>query len=149
MKRLTCRSKDGRALLAPEFEGRYTEAELVDILLGRLCGYEESGLDPEEIPVLQHTVEITRRACLPIIKASDHPIMPGDKIYRIEKHKGITHIAEHTIEKIEVFSSGVSLCFGWKNCGYECVDTEYIGEVIFLNPEDAVAAMYAKTRKDV
>ena len=74
------------------------------------------------------------------------PLLPcaiGDKIYRIEGKKSPRILAAHVVEKIEISNSGIWLCFGWRNMGYEIVHVREIGNTIFLNPADGHAAMKA------
>ena len=72
------------------------------------------------------------------------PCAIGDKIYRIEgKKKPPRILAAHVVEKIEITTSGIWLCFGWRNMGYEVVRARDIGKTIFLNPDDGYAAMKA------
>ena len=72
------------------------------------------------------------------------PLLPcaiGDKIFRIEKGKGVRILASHVVEKIEIGSSGMWLCFGWRNMGYETVRASEIGKTIFLTPKEGQAAL--------
>lgn len=74
------------------------------------------------------------------------PLLPcaiGDKIYRIEGKKSPRILAAHVVEKIEITTTGIWLCFGWRNMGYEIVHVREIGKTIFLNPADGHAAMKA------
>ncbi len=47
---------DRVAGLAPEHEEKYTTDELIDVLLDKLASYEDTGLEPEEIAVLQSAI---------------------------------------------------------------------------------------------
>lgn len=72
------------------------------------------------------------------------PCAIGDKIYRIEGRKKPPRIlAAHVVEKIEITTSGIWLCFGWRSMGYEVVHSRDIGKTFFLNPDDGYAAMKA------
>ena len=49
MERLTQRLRTGEALMASEYEEKYTEQEWISVLQDRLAAYEETGLTPKEV----------------------------------------------------------------------------------------------------
>lgn len=56
MERLTTRY-NGHAVMAWEYEEKYTTSEWIDMLTDRLAAYEDTGLEPEEInSVFIHSV---------------------------------------------------------------------------------------------
>lgn len=63
MERLTTRY-DGHAVMAWEYEEKYTTSEWIDVLTDRLAAYEDTGLEPEEISGLCSMAERAKMADL-------------------------------------------------------------------------------------
>ena len=53
MERLTQRLRTGEALMASDYEEKYTEQGWIDVLQNRLAAYEDTGLTPGEVKSMQ------------------------------------------------------------------------------------------------
>lgn len=141
MDRLTHRDNSGEA---------YTQAvHDLNVFAEPQYRYDERGM-----PVLENIAKEMRGSVVDRLSQYEDaeeagklltiPCAIGDKIYRIEgKKKPPRILASHAVEKIEITTSGIWLCFGWRNMGYETVHVREIGKTIFLNPNDGYAAMKA------
>lgn len=89
MERLTQRLRTGEVLMASEYEEKYTEQEWISVLQDRLAAYEDTGLEPEEITAMRHTLDEYHKVVDPLIRAQADgrlvvlPCKVGDTVYRL------------------------------------------------------------------
>lgn len=151
MERLTYRDADTPFVngLGQRCEA-LTDCELYEVV-NRLASYEDTDLTPDGVELMKDALVNTQRYLHERFKTWNEankegrlvilPVKIGDKIYRIEKGKGVRILASHVVEKIEIGTSGVWLCFGWRNLGYETVRDSEIGKTIFLTPQEGTDAL--------
>ena len=143
MERLTQRLRTGEVLMASEYEEKYTEQEWISVLQDRLAAYEDTGLTPEEITAMRHTLDEYHKVVDPLIRAQADgrlvvlPCKVGDKLYRAFAGK----IFEHRVGSMKYFA----IQGKWDIETYPfcpCVESS-IGKTIFLTREKAKAALEA------
>ena len=143
MDRLTHRDNSGEA---------YTHAvDDMNVFAEPQCRYDERGM-----PVLENFAKEMRGSVVDRLSQYEDaeeagklltlPCAIGDKIYRIEKRKGKDVIAAHVVEKFEIGTSGMYLCFGWRGMGYEVVRFNDIGKTVFLTREEAEAELKGENK---
>lgn len=75
--------------MASEYEEKYTEQEWISVLQDRLAAYEDTGLEPEEITAMRHTLDEYHKVVDPLIRAQADgrlvvlPCKVGDTVYRL------------------------------------------------------------------
>ena len=141
MERLTQRLRTGEVLMASENEGKYTEQEWISVLQDRLAAYEDTGLTPEEITAMQHTLDEYHKVADPLLRAQADgrlvvlPCKVGDKLYRVFAGE----IFEHRVGSMRYLAiQGRWDIDTTPFCPY--VESS-IGKTIFLTREEAEKAL--------
>ncbi len=159
MKRVTQRDGTGAALLGEELEERYTEGELIDLLLDHLATYEDSGFEPETFAEMAETMNVLNERFKPFVAADDDgrlvilPCKIGDSIWRIEfNRKGKASLAVYpeyrvreykvsTIyggeDKLSIFA-GMVLPDGTLTTSYDVFEEDDFGKTLFTSKDDAL-----------
>jgi len=152
MERWTKRTADG-VLLSEDHEEKYTPIELIDILLERLAAYEDTELTPEicanykkfEDEAISKGVTFNRIVELMEAERAGRlmvlPCKAGDTLYFVDGDKGGDFVDEYKVEYFYASSSGINRIY--------CTGVPYpknfrpkqIGKTVFLNREDAEAAL--------
>mgnify|MGYP004700090743 CR=1 FL=1 len=151
MERLTQRLRTGEALMASEYEEKYTEQEWISVLQDRLAAYEDTRLEPEEIDMDHEAAEQLRHLCrncdldrLEKLTEADKDgrvvvlkCKVGDTLFRVFAGE----ILEHKVRNMRYLAiQGRWDIDTTPFCSY--VESS-IGKTIFLTREEAEAALEA------
>ena len=146
MERLTQRLRTGEVLMASEYEEKYTEQEWISVLQDRLAAYEDTGLEPEEITAMWHTLDEYHKVVDLLIRAQADgrlvvlPCKVGDKLYRVFDG----NISEHEVQNMKYFARqrrlGIDMTPFFPDAG------KFIGKTVFFTREEAEEALEAKKK---
>ena len=152
MERLTQRLRTGEALMASEYEEKYTEQEWISVLQDRLAAYEDTGLTPERCAefaradaegryIVMRDAEQEGVARLRELAKADKdgrlvvlPCKVGDTVY----FALLGRIIEKQVFSIVAFSNSTRIYCGGTS---EYFRPEDIGKTFFLTREEAEAAL--------
>ena len=149
MERLTQRLRTGEVLMASEYEEKYTEQEWISVLQDRLAAYEDTGLTPEEITAMRHTLDEYHKVVDPLIRAQADgrlvvlPCKVGQRVFALlDTDK---HIRECEVKQIGMGNEiGFMLLEPIGSRGREYgVALNGFGKVVFLTREEAERALEA------
>ena len=136
MERLTYRDKDGFPMMKKR--GGFKQGGVE-----RLAAYEDTGLEPEEIRAMRHTLDEYHKVVDLLIRAQADgrlvvlPCKVGDKLYRVFAGE----IFEHRVGSMKYFAIQEKWDIEtYPFCPY--VESS-IGKTIFLTREEAKAALEA------
>ena len=151
MERLTQRLRTGEALMASEYEEKYTEQEWISVLQDRLAAYEDTGLTPERCAefaradaegryIVMRDAEQEGVARLRELAKADKdgrlvvlPCKVGDTVY----FALLGRIIEKQVFSIVAFSNSTRIYCGGTS---EYFRPEDIGKTFFLTREEAEKA---------
>ena len=115
----------------------------VDQAMMRLAAYEDTGLEPEEITAMQHTLDKYHKVADPLLRAQADgrlavlPCKVGDKLYRVFDG----NISEHEVQNMKYFARqgrlGIDMTPFFPDAG------RFIGKTVFLTREEAEKVLEA------
>ena len=147
MERITIRGQHG-IFVKPshDFGIDPDDYDLVQEILERLAAYEDTGLEPEEVVAMQHTMEAYHKEADPLLKAKALgrllvlPAAPGETVYYADEDAG--HVMMGYINGYRIRNNGaISLEFvnleldvEWHSIG---LPLEEFGKTVFLTQKKA------------
>ena len=157
MERLTQRLRTGEALMASDYEEKYTEQGWIDVLQNRLAAYEDTGLTPGEVKSMQeehfsglemaklHSALMELKKYQEADKDGRLVVLPAKTVFELTWDAGPDC---DLICPVSVDGEGCcSLCDKGELCIYErkCRQEhiEQIGKTVFLTREEAEKALEA------
>lgn len=121
-----------------------------DCLVERLAAYEDTGLEPEEITAMQHTLDEYHKVADPLLRAQADgrlvvpPCKVGDRLYEVTGRKTISVYKVKAI-RVELFGLFIEWDiiegFVWKSLSG--INAGEIGKTVFLTREEAEKALEA------
>lgn len=159
MERLTQRLRTGEALMASDYEEKYTEQGWIDVLQNRLAAYEDTGLTPGEVKSMQEEhfsgLEMAKlhSALMELKKYQEAdkdgrlvmlPCQSGEHVFALLDDQ--THVWECEVKHAVL--DGWRKVFAIRPLGHS-KDSYYapfgaFGQTVFLTREEAEAALEAK-----
>lgn len=122
----------------------------VDQAMMRLAAYEDTGLEPEEITAMQHTLDEYHKVADPLLRAQADgrlavlPCKVGDRLYEVTGRKTIS-VYEVRAIRVELFGLFIEWDivegFVWQSLSG--INAGEIGKTVFLTSEEAKAALEA------
>ena len=121
-----------------------------DCLVERLAAYEDTGLEPEEITAMQHTLDEYHKVADPLLRAQADgrlvvlPCKVGDRLYEVTGRKTISVYKVRAI-RVELFGLFIEWDivegFVWQSLSG--INAGEIGKTVFLTREEAEKALEA------
>ena len=121
-----------------------------DCLVERLAAYEDTGLEPEEITAMQHTLDEYHKVDDPLLRAQADgrlvvlPCKVGDRLYEVTGRKTISVYKVKAI-RVELFGLFIEWDivegFVWQSLSG--INAGEIGKTVFLTREEAEKALEA------
>lgn len=121
-----------------------------DCLVERLADYEDTGLEPEEITAMQHTLDEYHKVADPLLRAQADgrlvvpPCKVGDRLYEVTGRKTISVYKVRAI-RVELFGLFIEWDivegFVWQSLSG--INAGEIGKTVFLTREEAENALGA------
>ena len=121
-----------------------------DRLVERLAAYEGTGLEPEEITAMQHTLDEYHKVADPLLRAQADgrlvvpPCKVGDRLYEVTGRKTISVYKVRAI-RVELFGLFIEWDivegFVWQSLSG--INAGEIGKTVFLTREEAEKALEA------
>ena len=121
-----------------------------DCLVERLAAYEDTGLEPEEITAMQHTLDEYHKVADPLLRAQADgrlvvlPCKVGDRLYEVTGRKTISVYKVKAI-RVELFGLFIEWDivegFVWQSLSG--INAGEIGKTVFLTREEAEKALEA------
>lgn len=121
-----------------------------DRLVERLAAYEGTGLEPEEITAMQHTLDEYHKVADPLLRAQADgrlvvpPCKVGDRLYEVTGRKTISVYKVRAI-RVELFGLFIEWDivegFVWQSLSG--INAGEIGKTVFLTREGAEKALEA------
>lgn len=121
-----------------------------DCLVERLAAYEGTGLEPEEITAMQHTLDEYHKVADPLLRAQADgrlvvlPCKVGDRLYEVTGRKTISVYKVRAI-RVELFGLFIEWDivegFVWQSLAG--INAGEIGKTVFLTREEAEKALEA------
>lgn len=112
-------------------------------MMDRLAACEDTGLEPEEITAMRHTLDEYHKVVDPLIRAQADgrlvvlPCKVGDKLYRVFDG----NISEHEVQNMKYFARqrrlGIDMTPFFPDAG------KFIGKTVFFTREEAEEALEA------
>lgn len=122
-----------------------------DCLVERLAAYEDTGLEPEEITAMQHTLDEYHKVADPLLRAQADgrlvvpPCKVGDRLYEVTGRKTISVYKVRAI-RVELFGLFIEWDivegFVWQSLSG--INAGEIGKTVFLTREEAEKALKTK-----
>nr|DAZ85237.1 MAG TPA: hypothetical protein [Caudoviricetes sp.] len=119
-----------------------------DCLVERLAAYEDTGLEPEEITAMQHTLDEYHKVADPLLRAQADgrlvvpPCKVGDRLYEVTGRKTISVYKVRAI-RVELFGLFIDWDivegFVWQSLSG--INAGEIGKTVFLTREEAEKAL--------
>lgn len=121
-----------------------------DCLVERLAAYEDTGLEPEEITAMQHTLDEYHKVADPLLRAQADgrlmvlPCKVGDRLYEVTGRKTISVYKVRAI-RVELFGLFIEWDivegFVWQSLSG--INAGEIGKTVFLTREEAEEVLEA------
>lgn len=157
MERLTQRLRTGEALMASDYEEKYTEQGWIDVLQNRLAAYEDTGLTPGEVKSMQeehfsglemaklHSALMELKKYQEADKDGRLVVLPAKTVFELTWDAGpdCDLICPVSVdgEGCCSFCDKGELCIYERKCRQEHI--EQIGKTVFLTREEAEKALEA------
>ena len=119
-----------------------------DCLVERLAAYEDTGMEPEEITAMQHTLDEYHKVADPLLRAQADgrlvvlPCKVGDRLYEVTGRKTISVYKVRAI-RVELFGLFIEWDivegFVWQSLSG--INAGEIGKTVFLTREEAEKAL--------
>ena len=153
MERITIRGQHGIAVNpSHDFHIDPVDYDLVQRILERLAAYEDTGLEPEEVVAMQHTMEAYHKEADPLLKAKALgrllvlPAAPGETVYYADEDAGRVmmgyvngyRIRNNGAMSLEFFN--LELDVEWHSISLPVGE---FGKTVFLKEEEAEKVMEA------
>lgn len=118
----------------------------VDQAMMRLAAYEDTGLEPEEITAMQHTLDEYHKVADPLLRAQADgrlvvpPCKVGDVVYGFHGEKTILPMV---VKWIETCTNGWCIAVQYAQMAPKFYQFSDFGKTVFLTREEAEKALEA------
>lgn len=132
--------------MASEYEEKYTAEEWISVLQDRLAAYEDTGLMPEEITAMRHTLEEYHRTADPLLSAKAQGrvvVLPSKTVFELTWDAGsdcdlVCPVSIDGHGCCDFCDKGELFVYE-RTCRQEHI--EQLGKTVFLTREDAEKAL--------